>query len=106
MRLQPSRPIFSVSLYVKCTGIVLLFVSMVLIAACGDSSQAAPGTPVATITVSFGQTGGSPTPPLLDYYCGGWATNATLLYSANGIEYVYGKFTQTISGNPVGVNNA
>lgn len=107
MRLQLSKQIASVSLYVKCSGIVLLILSMVFIVSCGsDNSQVAPGTPVATITISFGQLGGSPTPPLNGYYCGGWATDTTPLYSMNGTEYVYGKFTQTVQGNPVGVNNA
>ena len=86
---------------------MLLIFSMVFIISCGsDNSQVAPGTPVATITIAFGQFNGSPTPPLNGYYCGGWATNTSPLYSSNGIEYVYGKFTQTVQGNPVGVNNA
>ena len=81
--------------------------SMVLIVSCGsDTSQNAPGTPVATITIRFGQFSGSPTPDLNGFYCGGWATNTTPHYSMNGIEYVYGKFTQTVQGNPVGVNHA
>jgi hypothetical protein len=91
----------------KCSGIVLLMLSMVLIVSCGsDTSQNAPGTPVATITIRFGQFSGSPTPDLNGLYCGGWATNTTPPYSMNGIEYIYGKFTQTVQGNPVGVNNA
>src|SRR2546421_3633364 len=91
----------------KCSGVVLLMLSMVLIVSCGsDTSQNAPGTPVATITIRFGQFSGSPTPDLNGFYCGGWATNTTPHYSMNGIEYVYGKFTQTVQGNPVGVNNA
>ena len=107
MRLQSSKQISSVPLYVKCSGIVLLILSMVFIVSCGsDNSQNASGTPVATITISFGQFNGSPTPDLNGFYCGGWATNTTPLYSMNGIEYIYGKFTQTIQGNPVGVNNA
>src|SRR5947199_4292416 len=107
MRLQPSKHISAVPLYVKCSGIVLLMLSMVLIVSCGsDTSQNAPGTPVATITISFGQFSGSPTPDLNGFYCGGWATNTTPAYSMNGIEYIYGKFTQTVQGNPVGVNNA
>ena len=91
----------------KCSGVVLLMLSMVLIVSCGsDTSQNAPGTPIATITIRFGQFSGSPTPDLNGFYCGGWATNTTPHYSMNGIEYVYGKFTQTVQGNPVGVNNA
>jgi len=81
--------------------------SMVFIVSCGSAtSQNAPGTPVATITISFGQFSGSPTPDLNGFYCGGWATNTTPPYSMNGIEYIYGKFTQTVQGNPVGVNHA
>jgi hypothetical protein len=107
MRLQPSEHISAVPFYVKCSGIALLMLSMVLIVSCGsDTSQNAPGTPVATITIRFGQFSGSPTPDLNGLYCGGWATNTTPPYSMNGIEYIYGKFTQTVQGNPVGVNNA
>src|SRR3989440_8584385 len=91
----------------KCSGVVLLMLSMVFIVSCGsDTSQNAPGTPVATITIRFGQFSGSPTPDLNGFYCGGWATNTTPPYSINGIEHIYGKFTQTVQGNPVGVNNA
>ena len=90
-----------------CSGVVLLVLSMVLIVSCGsDTSQHAPGTPVATITIHFGQFSGSPTPDLNGFYCGGWATNTTPRYRMNGIEYIYGKFTQTVQGNPVGVNHA
>ncbi len=74
----------------KCSGVVLLMLSMVLIVSCGsDTSQNAPGTPVATITIRFGQFSGSPTPDLNGFYCGGWATNTTPPYSMNGIEYIY-----------------
>ncbi len=85
----------------KCSGVVLLMLSMVFIVSCGSAtSQNAPGTPVATITIRFGQFSGSPTPDLNGFYCGGWATNTTPPYSMNGIEYIYGKFTQTVQGNP------
>src|SRR3989440_1998309 len=107
MRLQPSEHISAVPFYVKYSGVVLLMLSMVLIVSCGsDTSQNAPDTPIATITIRFGQFSGSPTPDVNGFYCGGWATNTTPPYSMNGIEYIYGKFTQTVQGNPVGVNNA
>lgn len=81
---------------------------MVIIVACGSTAnQGAPGTPVATVTISFGQVNGSPVPGLQPYYCGGWATDATLPYTQNGVVNVYGKFTQTdTSGNPVGIGGA
>jgi hypothetical protein len=96
------------SLAAKLSGVCLLFGFMAIIAACSSTSnQGAPGAPVATITVSFGQAYGSPTPGLQPYYCGGWATDATLPYTKSGVVMVYGKFTQTDpSGNPVGVGGA
>ena len=88
-------------------GIFLLFLLAVIVVACGSgSTQAVPGTPVATLTVVFGQFNASPTPPLAPYYCGGWATDTAPAYSPNSVINVYGKFTQTVEGNPVGVNGA
>jgi hypothetical protein len=94
-------------LLAKCTGIFILFLLSVIMVACGGSStQGLPGTPVATLTVVFGQFNASPTPALSPYYCGGWATDTTPAYNPNSVVNVYGKFTQTIEGNPVGVNGA
>lgn len=88
-------------------GIFLLLLLAVIVVACGsDTTQAVPGTPVATLTVVFGKFNASPTPTLAPYYCGGWATDTTPTYSPNKVINVYGKFTQTVEGNPVGVNNA
>jgi hypothetical protein len=99
---------WSPALFAKLSGIGLLFLFMVVIVACGSTSnQATPGTPAATITISFGQFIGSPTSSLQKVYCGGWATNATTPYSANGVVNVYGKFTQTDqNNNPVGIGGA
>ena len=64
-------------------------------------------TAAATITVVFGQARTSPVPSLLPYYCGGWATDITPSYIANGVVNVSGKFTQTDNHqNPVGVAGA
>lgn len=91
----------------KCAGIFLLVLLTVIVVACGsDTTQAVPGTPVATLTVVFGQFNGSPTPQLAPYYCGGWATDTTPAYSPNNVINVYGKYTHTVEGNPVGVNGA
>ena len=98
---------WSPTIIAKLSGIGLLFVFMVIIVACGGiSNQVTPATPVATITISFGQFIGSPTPPLQGFYCGGWATDATTPYSANGVVNVFGKFVQTDNNNPVGVEGA
>jgi hypothetical protein len=96
----------SLPLFIKCGGIFCFLLLAVIVAACGDTSQNVPGTPVATLTVAFGQFNASPTPGLLQYYCGGWTTDTTPAYNANSTIYIYGKLTQTVSGNPQGVGNA
>ncbi|HVB73620.1 MAG TPA: hypothetical protein VNE38_08700 [Ktedonobacteraceae bacterium] len=107
MRSQLSRHKTPPSLLLKCGGIFFLFLLTVIVAACGGSGgQTIPGTPVATLTVVFGQFQASPTAPLAPYYCGGWATDTSPAYSPNSVVNIYGKFTQTISGNPVGVGGA
>ena len=107
MHSQPGKKRTTLFLLAKCAGILLFFVLAVIVVACGsDNSQVAPGTPVATLTIVFGQSNGSPTPPLAQYYCGGWATDTTPAYSPGSVINVYGKFTQTVSGNPVGVSGA
>jgi hypothetical protein len=107
MRSQPEKNTLSLSLLAKCAGIFLFLVLAVIVVACSsNTTQATPGTPVATLTVVFGQFNGSPTPPLAPYYCGGWATDTTPAYSPNSVINVYGKFTHTVEGNPVGVNGA
>jgi hypothetical protein len=96
------------SIFAKLSGIGLLFLFMAVIVACGSTTnQTTTGSPQVTITISFGQFNGSPTPPLQGVYCGGWATDATPPYSANGAVNVYGKFTQTDKNdNPVGIGAA
>ena len=107
MQSQAGKKTTTLLLLAKCAGILAFFVIAVIVVACGsDTSQVAPGTPVATLTIVFGQSNASPTPTLAPYYCGGWATDTTPAYSPNSVINVYGKFTQTVSGNPVGVNGA
>jgi len=93
---------------IKCSAISFLFFTSILIVACSANggSQIDPGTPIVTVTIRLGQDITSPTPTLSNYYCGGWATDTSPGYSAKGMVTVYGKFTQTVSGNPVGVANA
>src|SRR5258708_25568083 len=103
---QPEKN--SLSLYVKFGALVFLLSLSILVVACSGngSIQLNQGTPVATVTINLNQSGGSPTPPLKDYYCGGWATNTTPAFSPNTIASVYGKFTHNVHGNPEGVPGA
>jgi len=103
---QPKKN--SLSLYVKFGALVFLLSLSILVVACSGngSIQLNQGTPVATVTINLNQSGGSPTPPLKDYYCGGWATNTTPAFSPNTIVSVYGKFTHNVNGNPEGVPGA
>jgi hypothetical protein len=105
---QPKKN--ALSLYLKFGALVFLLFLSVLIAACssnGGSSQLNPGTPVATVTINLNQFGGSPTPPLKAYYCGGWATDTTPAFNPNSIVNVYGKFIHNdVDGNPEGVRGA
>src|SRR5258708_9163492 len=103
---QPEKN--SLSLYVKFGALVFLLSLSILVVACSGngSIQLNQGTPVATVTINLNQSGGSPTPPLKDYYCGGWATNTTPAFSPNSIVSVYGKFTHNVNGNPEGVPGA
>jgi hypothetical protein len=91
----------------KCCAILFLFFISILIVACSGngSSQVDPGTPVVTVTINL-QNIGSPTPPLSPYYCGGWATDTSPPFSSTSTVSIYGKFTQNVDGNPVGVGNA
>src|SRR5258708_25112837 len=104
---QPKKN--ALSLYLKVGALVFLLFLSVLIAACssnGGSTQLNPGTPVATVTINLNQSGGSPTPPLQAYYCGGWATDTTPAFNPNSIVNVYGKVTQNVDGNPEGDEGA
>ncbi|HKV59567.1 MAG TPA: hypothetical protein VJO32_14835 [Ktedonobacteraceae bacterium] len=85
----------------------MLFLLTVVVVACSSTNaQIVPGTPVATLTVVFGQSNASPTPALAPYYCGGWATDTSPAYTPNSVVSVYGKYTHTVDGNPVGVSGA
>ncbi len=96
------------NLILKCTAIAFLFFMSILIVACSSngSSQLNPGTPVVTVTIKLGQDTGSPTPMLSPYYCGGWATDTSPLFSSTSTISIFGKFTQIVDGNPVGVLGA
>jgi len=95
-------------LIIKCSAISFLFFISILIVACSSngSSQLNPGTPVVTVTIKLGQDTGSPTPTLSPYYCGGWATDTSPLFSSTSTVSIFGKFTQIVDGNPVGVGDA
>jgi hypothetical protein len=95
------------NLIIKCSAISFLFFICILIVACSGngSSQVDPGTPVVTVTINLGQIS-SPTPKLSPYYCGGWATDTSPPFSSKSTVSIYGKFTQNVDGNPVGVGNA
>src|SRR6266699_7218509 len=92
------------NLILKFSAISFLFFMSILIVAC--SSQLNPGTPVVTVTIKLGQDTGSPTPMLSPYYCGGWATDTSPLFSSTSTISIFGKFTQIVDGNPVGVGGA
>jgi len=96
------------NLIVKCSAIFFLFFMSILIVACSSNGtgQLNPGTPVVTVTIKLGQDTGSPTPPLSPYNCGGWATDTSPPYSSTSTVSVFGKFTQNVDGNPVGVSGA
>ena len=96
------------NLIFKCSAISFLFFMSILIIACSSngSSQLNPGTPVVTVTIKLGQDTGSPTPTLSPYYCGGWATDTSPLFSSTSTVSIFGKFTQIVDGNPVGVGGA
>jgi hypothetical protein len=98
------------TLFIQCGTISFLLLLSILIVACSGngSSQLDPGTPVVTVTINLGQIIGSPTPTLSPYYCGGWATDTSPLFSSTSIVNVFGKVTHTVTvdgnSNPEGVN--
>jgi hypothetical protein len=96
------------NLIIKCCAISFLFLISILIVACSGngSSQVDPGTPIVTVTIKLGQDISSPTPKLSNYYCGGWATDTSPPFSSTGTVSIYGKFTQIVDGNPIGVGGA
>jgi len=93
---------------VKCSAIFFLFFISILIVACSSNgtSQLNPATPVVTVTIELGQDIGSPTPTLSPFYCGGWATDTSPAFSSSSTVSVFGKFTQIVDGNPVGIGGA
>lgn len=97
-----------ITLFIKAGAISFLLLLSILIVACGSSgsSQVDPGTPIVTVTINLGQVIGSPTPPVKDYYCGGWATDTSPAYTPTSIVNVFGKFTHIVDGNPEGVGGA
>src|SRR6266516_7338291 len=97
-----------ITLLIKAGAISFLLLLSILIVACSGSggSQVDPGTPIATVTMNLGQLIGSPTPPLKDYYCGGWATDTSPAFNPTSFVSVFGKFTHVVDGNPEGVGGA
>ncbi len=98
----------TLALYVKLSAILFLLCLSILVVACGgsNSTQQDPGTPVVSVTINLGQVIGSPTPPLKDYYCGGWATDTSPPFDQTSVVSVFGKFTHIVDGNPEGVGGA
>jgi hypothetical protein len=100
------------TLLMKYGAISFLLLLSILIVACSSngSSQVDPGTPVATVTINLGQVIGSPTPPLKEYYCGGWATDTSPPFGSTSTVSIYGKVTHTVTvdgnSNPEGVKDA
>src|SRR5947208_539157 len=96
------------NLIVKFSAVSFLFFISILIVACSSNgtSQLNPGTPVVTVTIKLGQDTSSPIPPLSPYYCGGWATDTSPPFTSTSTVSVFGKFTQIVDGNPVGVLGA
>lgn len=105
---QQPKKYYTLSLYLKLSAILFLLCLSILVVACSgsDSSQLDAGTPVVTVTINLGQVIGSPTPPLKDYYCGGWATDTSPAFEKTSVVNVFGKFTHIVDGNPEGVGGA
>jgi hypothetical protein len=96
------------NLFVKFSAISFLFFISILIVACSSNgtSQLKIGTPVVTVTINLGQDTGSPTPTLSPFYCGGWATDTSPSFSPTSTVSIFGKFTQIVDGNPLGIEGA
>jgi hypothetical protein len=111
MRLQSLEQLkkrASLSLYLKCGVILLLFALSVLIVACSSTtpSNTSLGNPQVTVTINLNQKASSPTPPLPAYTCGAWVTNTTPAYNTNSVVEVYAKFIHNVDNNPVGIGGA
>jgi uncharacterized protein involved in high-affinity Fe2+ transport len=99
------------SLYLKCSAVLVLFFFSVLIVACGggttnSSMQSNVTNPVVTVTISLGNTNTTPLPTMTPYTCGAWTTNTSPAYNASTEVAVYAKYTQSVNGNPQGVDAA
>ena len=96
------------NLIVKFSAISILFFISMLTVACSSNgtSQLNTGTPVVTVTINLGQDTGSPTPKLSPFYCGGWATDTSPSFSPTSTVSIFGKFTQIVDGNPLGIEGA
>ncbi|HEX3640789.1 MAG TPA: hypothetical protein VHV10_05825 [Ktedonobacteraceae bacterium] len=96
------------SLYLKCSAILLLLSLSVLVMACGASNTtntADLGNPKVTVTIRFNNNT-SPTPTVAPYLCGAWTTNTTPAFNPGRKIPVYAHFVHNVNGNPVGVSGA
>jgi len=96
------------SLYLKCSAILLLLLLSVLIIACGASNTTTTanlGEPQVTVTIRFSNNG-SPTPTISPYLCGAWTTNTTPAFNPGRKIPIYAHFVHNVNGNPVGVSGA
>jgi hypothetical protein len=94
----------------KRGAILLPFVLSMLVVACsgaqaGNTGTGTPNGPTVTVTIHLGDAQQSPTPPLAAYQCGAWATNASPTTKTKVVG-VYALFTQSVNGNPQGVDGA
>src|SRR5437016_407197 len=99
------------SLYLKCSAVLVLFFFSVLIVACGggttnSNTQSNVTNPIVTVTINLGNTNTTPLPTLSPYTCGAWTTNTSPAYNASTEVAVYAKYTQSVNGNPQGVDAA
>jgi hypothetical protein len=99
------------SLYLKCSAVLVLFFFSVLIVACGggtttSNTQANAANPAVTVTISLGNTNTTPLPTMTPYTCGAWTTNTSPAYNASTEVAVYAKYTQSVNGDPQGVDAA
>jgi len=96
------------SLYLKCSAILLLLSLSILVVACGASNTTTTanlGEPQVTVTIRFSNNA-SPTPIISPYLCGAWITNTTPDFKPGDKIPVYAHFIHNVNGNPVGVNGA
>jgi len=96
------------SLYLKCSAILLLLSLSVLVMACGASNTpniASLGDLQVTVTIRF-NSNTSPTPTVAPYLCGAWTTDTTPAFNPGSKIPVYAHFVHNVDGNPVGVSGA